>query len=100
MNLQKQLPWRSKKYTDWVSSLPSCVSGLPADDPHHIKCPGMGGSVKCSDFFTIPLTRAEHREFHDRGWKAWEADHGSQWEHVARTQAKALEAIARGELEL
>ena len=32
--------------------------------------------------------------------KRQEADHGSQWEHVARTQAKALEAIAKGELEL
>jgi hypothetical protein len=65
-------PFRSKRYTDWVKSLPSVVSGRPADDPHHIKCPGFGGTAKCSDLFTIPLTRDEHDEFHRIGWKSWE----------------------------
>lgn len=64
--------WRSRKYLDWVKTQPSCVSGKPADDPHHIKRPGFGGTSKCSDLFAIPLTREEHDELHHIGWRAWE----------------------------
>ena len=64
--------FRSNKYTDWVKSQPSCVSGMPADDPHHIKCKGFGGSKKCSDLWTIPLTRQEHTEFHNIGAEKFE----------------------------
>lgn len=91
VNLQKKNPWRSKKYTDWVKSLPSCISGRPADDAHHIKSPGFGGSVKCSDVFTIPLTRAEHREFHAIGWGSWETKYNvNQLELALRTIERAV----------
>lgn len=71
----KLKPFRSKKYTDWVKSLPSVVSGRPADDPHHIKGNGFGGTTKPSDVFTIPLTRDEHDELHQMGWESWEQKH-------------------------
>ncbi len=82
---------RSRKYLDWVKQQPSVVSGLPADDPNHMKGHGMGGSVKPSDLFTFPLTRPEHIEFHNIGWKSWEEKYGNQWEHIARTLAKYIE---------
>lgn len=88
----KKQAFKSKKYTDWVKSLPSCISGLPADDPHHIKRPGFSGGTKCSDLWTIPLTRAEHTEFHQIGWESWEKKYNvDQRELAMRTveQAKA-----------
>lgn len=66
--------FRSQAYLDWVKSLPSVVSGQkPAGEAHHIKGRGFGGSVKSSDLYAIPLTRAEHRALHSMGWESWEA---------------------------
>ena len=65
--------WRSEKYLKWVKSQPSVVSGWsPAGDAHHIKGRGFGGTVKCCDLFTIPLTREEHDKLHSMGWESWE----------------------------
>lgn len=72
MSLQKNIRYKNKKYTDWVKSQPSCISCRPADDPHHIKGRGYGGTGKRSDILTIPLTRDEHTEFHNIGWETWE----------------------------
>ena len=55
MNLTKRKPWRSKAYTDWVKTQPSVISGMPGDDPHHIKGHGYGGTVKAPDWMVIPL---------------------------------------------
>lgn len=68
----KLKPFRSEKYRKWVSELPSCVSQRPADDPHHIKRPGFGGTSKAPDWLCIPLTREEHTEFHMIGWHSFE----------------------------
>lgn len=80
--------WRSRDWLDWVKTLPSVVSGRPADDPHHIKgyshITGSGGSMKGDDLFVIPLTRDEHTMFDHLGWKTWEEKYGSQLEHWAR----------------
>ena len=100
MDLQKKPKWRNKNYTDWVKSQPSCISGRPADDPHHIKGHGFGGSVKAPDWATIPLTRDEHDLLHNVGWRRWEEVNGSQLEHVARTLGEAVVAISKGELKL
>lgn len=92
--IQKHEYMRSKKWTDWVKEQPSCVSGLPADDPHHIKgyswLTGSGGSIKGDDLFVIPLTRREHAHFDYMGWKTWEKVNGSQLEHWARLMAQAI----------
>ena len=64
-----------RRYMDYVRSQVSCVSGRPADDPHHIKGRGYGGSSKPSALLTIPLTRDEHQDFHSSGWISWEEKH-------------------------
>ena len=91
MSYFKNNPVRSKKYTDWVKSLPSVLSDLPADDPHHLIGYGEGGtSTKACDLFTFPLTRPEHNELHRIGWREWEEIHGSQWQFVSKTLQKAI----------
>jgi hypothetical protein len=89
MSFFKNKPLRDKEYTDWVKSLPSAISGLPADDPHHLIGHGTGGT-KTSDLFTFPLTRDEHTELHNMGYQSWEEIHGSQWEYVAKTIEMAV----------
>ena len=83
--------WRCQAYLDWVKTLPCVVTGQPADDAHHMKGHGMGGTVTAPDWAVFPLTRTAHTYFHDVGWKSWEAEHGSQWEFVAKTLGKAIE---------
>jgi len=82
-----------KQYTDWVKSLPSCLSMMPADHPHHIinvLPSGMGS--KCHDFFTIPLVQNEHHLLHHKGARQWEKDNKvNQAEEVLKTLNKALD---------
>jgi len=82
--------FRARWYLDWVKVQPSAISGLPADDPHHLIGHGTGGT-KVSDLFTFPLTRIEHTILHDKGYKTWEAMWGSQWKYVSQTLALAIE---------
>lgn len=85
------MEFRSKKYTDWVRSQPSALSGMSPCDPHHIKGHGYGGSVKASDILTMPLTREEHDDLH-RGWRSWEEKHGvTQPELICKTIKRAVE---------
>jgi hypothetical protein len=88
--MQKVKPLRSQKYLDWVKTQPSVISGRPADDAHHIKGHGYGGTTKPSDYFTFPLTRDEHTHFHNIGWQSWEAKYGSQWKYIAETLERAI----------
>ena len=66
MNLKKTKRWECKQYTDWVKTLPSCVSLMPADDPHHVKGVLPAGT-KVHDLFVMPVTRKEHTTVHDKG---------------------------------
>lgn len=85
-------PHRDPKYLRWVKTLPSAISGQPADDPHHLIGHGQGGmGTKVSDYLTFPLTRLEHDRLHRMGWKAWEEIHGSQWRFVAMTLLRAID---------
>ena len=90
MSFFKQPRWENKDYTDWVKSLPSVVSQFPADDPHHVKGHGLGGTTRPSDIYTFPLTREEHTHLHNIGWQSWEEVHGSQLLYALRTVEKAL----------
>lgn len=81
--IKKQNNWRNKKYTDWVKQQPSVVSGLPADDPHHIMGHGLTGGTKSPDWAVIPLTRAEHTNLHN-GVRDWEDANGSQLDYLFR----------------
>lgn len=89
--LPKLNHWRCDKYLKWVKKLPSAISGLPADDAHHMKGHGMGGGIPAPDWAAFPLTRAEHTIFHSTGWQTWEQQHGNQFEHVARTLGLAID---------
>ena len=92
MDLTKHKAWRCQEYLDWVKTLPSCISGKPSDDAHHIKGHGFGGTVKAPDWATIPLTREEHTYWHSVGWKYFEERHGfSQLEYVALTLGRAID---------
>ncbi|UOF80905.1 hypothetical protein [Caudoviricetes sp.] len=86
---QKREYLRNEAWLRYVKSLPSCISGQPADDAHHIKgyasLTGAGGSIKGDDLFAIPLTRAEHTEFHAMPTKEWEEFYGMQAEHALAT---------------
>ncbi|MFV8905714.1 DUF968 domain-containing protein [Serratia fonticola] len=86
----KMKRWECEKYTQWVKSQVCCCGcGRPADDPHHIIDHGFGGTgTKPHDIFTIPLTRECHNALHD-DVAAWEAEHGSQLYHLARTLDRA-----------
>jgi len=91
MMIEKPLREKDQAYLDWVKTLPSVVSGRPADDPHHLIGHGTGGTgTKVSDYFTFPLTRTEHDELHNHGWREWEERHGSQWGFVAATLLRAI----------
>ena len=82
---EKDKPIRNERYLRWVKSLPSCISGLPADDPHHIIGMGRGkmGGKDC-DLFTMPVTRLEHQLIHNSP-KDYE-----QWKYVAMTLRQAV----------
>lgn len=87
--------WRSRKWLDWVKSQPSCISGRPSDDSHHIKgysyITGSGAGQKGDDLFVIPLTRDEHALFHSGiTVLAWEEENGRQFEHWARLVRLAI----------
>ena len=89
--MQKIKPYRNKKYIDWVKSLPCCITGMPADDAHHLIGYGLGGmGTTASDCFTIPLTRYMHTQLHLDS-RAWEDIHGSQVDYCIETLHRAME---------
>jgi len=91
-SMQKEKKWRCKKYTDWVKTLPSSLSIMPSDDPHHlIDVLFSGANNKPHDLLVMPLTRLEHSELHHKGSRKWEYDHDiNQAEEVIKTIDKAI----------
>lgn len=92
------------KYTNYVRSLPCCVSGYVGEevDPHHVKgyawLTGAGGSKKGHDLTCIPLRHSLHVELHNTGWQTFEDKHNfSQLEAMVKT---ILNAEKEGILEL
>jgi len=91
VNLQKRKPERSQKYLNWVKSLPCAATGAPADDAHHGQDIGLGGGMKPSDFFTMPLTREQHGRRHSAGRVAFERYWGcEEATAILKTLDKAL----------
>lgn len=61
--------FESKRYRDWVKTLPCCLCGAPADDAHHViglrwSLSGMG--MTAPDSFVMPLCRPHHNAVHQR----------------------------------
>lgn len=83
--IDKDKPIRNQKYLNWVKTLPCCVSGMPADDPHHVIGVGRGkmGGKEC-DLLTMPVTRAIHQAIHSNP-----SDY-DQWKYVALTLREAV----------
>ncbi len=86
----KKKPARDRKYLNWVKTLNCCVTGMPADDPHHVKGHALGGTSTASDLFAMPMTRDIHTRFHSMGWKSFEKSHGSQIVFIAKTMGIAV----------
>lgn len=66
---------RDYKYRAWVRSLPSAVSGYHGCEAAHTGS-DVGTSTKASDYSCIPLTPAEHREYHSIGKLSFERKYG------------------------
>ena len=89
MNIQRV---KSKRYLDYVRSLPCVITGKDYVHAHHLIGHGEGGmGLKSSDLLAFPLCPELHDELHRQGWKAWEEVHGSQWRFVAKTLHDAME---------
>ena len=85
----KDLPYRNKEYTDWVKSQPCAITGLPADDPHHVIGVGEGGiGTKACDLLCFPVIREEHDKFHRLDLNPEYRD--LQWKLAAKTLQKAI----------
>ena len=80
---------RCDDYLAYVRSLPSVESGQLGCVAHHA-IGNRYSTLKTSDYFTIPLTDAEHKILHDKAWRAWEELHGSQREHAADVLLQAI----------
>ncbi len=63
----------SKKYLDFVRTLPCCHTGQTPAEPHHIigvdKMGKMGG--KNGDITAVPLSREVHEQVHRDGGQGW-----------------------------
>jgi hypothetical protein len=57
---------RNWRYRAWVRTLPSAVSGFRGCEAAHTGTDG-GTATKSSDYSCIPLTPAEHLEYHRIG---------------------------------
>lgn len=80
--------WRSRKYLDWVKTLPCVRCFAPADDPHHlIGVGGMGGTgTKAPDSMVMPVCRGCHTFIHSTP-EIW----SEQWEWIAKTLKRAID---------
>lgn len=76
-------PARSWRYLAWIRTLDSCVSGQFGCEAAHTGSDG-GMRQKASDYSTIPLTPAEHREYHRVGKAAFELAAGIDCREVVK----------------
>lgn len=82
-------------YLAWVREEFCCGCGdAPPNDAHHMIGHGrLSMSRKVDDRYTFALCRMCHTKLHDRGYKVWEADFGSQWRWVARTLVRYIDSV-------
>lgn len=68
---ERKGPPRDARYRAWIRTLPSAVSGKMGCEACHTGSDG-GMSQKASDYSCVPLTPAEHREYHRIGKRTFE----------------------------
>ncbi len=86
----------TKKYREYVRTLPCCVSGYVGEEvvPHHIIgsnwLTGKAMGKKGSDLTVIPIRQSLHQELHDSGWGSFERKYNiCQVEIVVKTILQA-----------
>lgn len=72
---RRETPERNEPYKQWIRKQPSLISNQSPCDACHTGSDG-GMSQKSSDDTCVPLTRAEHQEYHRIGKAAFERKHG------------------------
>lgn len=84
----KQKSFRSKKYRDWVKTLPCVICEGNSHEAHHIIGTGnLGGmGMKAPDTYVMPVCRMDHCLIHQDPTIAEE-----QWRWVAKTLARAVD---------
>ena len=87
MNLQKQKPFRSRKYLDNIKSQDCKHCFAPADDPHHIANIGnLSGYGQVSpDWAAMAMCRGDHTRMHSEP-EMWE----SQWSYTLMTLSEEM----------
>lgn len=87
-------PVRDPKYLAWIRTLPSIVSGRTPCDACHTGTDG-GMSMKASDYSCVPMTRAEHEEYHRIGREAFARRYGLDFAGIAARLRAEWESGAR-----
>ena len=62
---------RDERYLNFIRSHPCCICGAKPVDVNHVGTGGIG--IKTSDYYTVPLCRMHHGEYHQIGQKRFEA---------------------------
>lgn len=62
------MPYRDKKYLEWITKQPSIVTGQRPSVYHHEGPRGIG--QKTDDYRTLPLSDRQHQLIHNKG-KEW-----------------------------
>lgn len=73
--------YKDDEYIVWIRNQPSIISDTnPPSDPHHVWCSG-GGGGKRNDYLAVPLTRAEHSLYHQKGHDWFEEAYNISFEN-------------------
>jgi hypothetical protein len=80
---ERKGPARDSDYLAFIRQQPSLVSGQYGCEAAHTGSDG-GMSQKASDYSCVPLTPAEHREYHRIGKAAFGRKHGLDYDTCTR----------------
>lgn len=86
-------PPRDPQYLAWIRTLPSVISGYGPCEACHTGSDG-GMSMKASDYSCVPMTPAEHREYHQIGKHAMESKYGISYARAVRRLMREWKARA------
>lgn len=73
---------RAPKYLAFIRRQGCCICQRPAE-AHHTETGGVG--MRGSDLSCIPLCRAHHMEYHDKGRRSWQVLHNATLAEIRET---------------
>lgn len=93
----KDTMWRSKKYLDFVKTLPSIVAGSGDVTAHHVRMLGNAGTaIKPSDFWVVPLADSLHKELDQIGRETFYEKYNIDIKiEIIKTMAAYLKEISK-----